>query len=397
MNRKVLFLIFITLILDFGIIQSQWIMEKCPTLNNLNAIYFLDNNSAWIVGNEGTILSKYDSRWIEYPKVTQKDLHSVFMVDHNNGWAVGENGTIVHYDGSGWKIIENPASNNLFSVFFKDPQTGIAVGENGTILVYKDSEWIMVENETHANLYSGVLVNDEILIGGGLEFAGIPIMTMHGNEKKLNSVFDPIAEISGIYFISPENGWAVGSSGTIVHFDGNQWLRIEHQLNVPTLKSVFFSDNNNGISVGLNGTLLTFSDNMWAKENSLIKSNLNGTAITENKYYAVGDSGIIIMKKFKEDIKVEPQLTHKEGKVELYPNPCNDILNINVKLPYAYHSVMLSITSEDGQLLYTNLFSLENGNLSYPINISVLKPGFYLLKVASGNYSSTNKFIVRKQ
>ena len=396
MNIRIIILILLALSTDHGIVRAQWISEKCPTTNDLNAICFSDSNSAWIVGNKGTILRRSGNYWIELKKTTQKDLHSVFMIDKNNGWAVGEKGTILYYNGFDWKVSESPTDKDLYSVTFNELQSGIAVGENGTIIIYEDGKWNLVEKDTHANLRTAAIVNDEILIGGGLEYAGVPIMQMHNNESALKSLFDPNAEISSMVFTNGDYGWAVGSAGAIVHFDGMNWYKPENKFNIPTLRSVFFSDTFNGICAGLNGTILTFSDNIWIKENTSLTTDLNGCSIFGNTYYAIGDSGTILTKKLQKDINALPLLVKNFDGVELYPNPCHDVLNINIKMPFDCHSVIISITSEDGQTLFHKPFNPEKGNLSCSINTSSFKSGFYLLNVGGTSYSNTKKFLVFK-
>jgi len=197
-------------------------------------------------------------------------------------------------------------------------------------------------------------------------------------------------------FTNSDNGWAVGSGGAIVHFDGVNWYKPDNYSNIPTLKSVFFSDIFNGMCAGLNGTILTYSDNSWIKETTSLTRDLNGCAIFGNTYYAVGDSGTILKKEFKKDINASQLFTNNFGNVVLFPNPCNDVLNIDIKTPYDCPSVTISVTSEDGVNLFNKPFNPENGNLSCSINTSGFKSGFYLLKISGGNYSKTKKFLVFK-
>jgi len=105
-------------ILNSVSVQAQWHLEKCPTKNNLNAISLIDDNSGWIVGEEGTILFKSDGIWKAYKKSTNQDLNSIVMIDNKNGWAVGDKGTIVRYNGNHWELHNSPTNKNLLSVSF---------------------------------------------------------------------------------------------------------------------------------------------------------------------------------------------------------------------------------------------------------------------------------------
>ena len=120
MNKKLILLSVSIGLLNLGIVQAQWILEKCPTRNNLNAISLMSNKSPWIVGDKGTILYKMDNKWKEYQSPTIENLYSIYMLNGNDGWAVGARGTIIHFDGENWKSVSSPTKKNLFSVYFKD-------------------------------------------------------------------------------------------------------------------------------------------------------------------------------------------------------------------------------------------------------------------------------------
>jgi photosystem II stability/assembly factor-like uncharacterized protein len=393
MHKKA-FLLIIGL-LSFGIIQAQWSLEKCPTNSNLNAISFVKSNSGWIVGDKGTILFRSIAGWNIFQKPTNENLYSVFMLDVNNGWAVGGRGTILHFDGKSWNKIESPTQNNLFSVSFKDNKNGIAVGENGVILIYKDGIWESGNRKTRGNLFASAFVKDEVWIGGGLECVDVPIIKVpYNNEKKFTNSFNPLATITSLVMLDPNNGWAVGSPSTILHFDGQQWMKPLLNFSFPSLKSIFFSVDTNGISVGYGGTILIFSGNNWVMENSNIPKNLNGTTIFENNYYAVGDSGTIIKKKLTTNTLTSKTTSPVLNKVEVFPNPCNTLLNVAIPFQNEYSTGWISITDMGGRQFLQKKFSYMMENSTFQIVTADLKNGLYILKTTIEGTISSTIFIV---
>ena len=397
MKKKLCFLLLSTGLLNLGIAQAQWNLETCPTNSSLNAISFVSSNSGWIVGDKGTILYKSDGGWKEYQKPTFENLYSIFMLNEKDGWAVGANGTIIRFDGKTWNPIVSPTKKNLLSVCFKDSENGIAVGEFGTVVIYLNGIWNVVENEIRGDLYTAFFESDDAWIGGGLECVNVPItkMVYKGGMTLINN-FDSFATINSICFLNSYNGWAVGSPSTILHFDGLRWEKPLINDRFPSLKSVFFSDENNGISVGYSGTILIFSGDKWIKENSCVTQNLRGAAVIGNTFYAVGDSGTIVMKDLSANNKAIATIPQEvPGKILLFPNPCDEVLNINLPGKNDYAIVMISITNTYGQVIMQKKLNIGDGNLIYPIVTSELKNGLYFLQAVIGSKTTTIKFIIR--
>ncbi len=395
MYRK-LYLLFLSAgLCGFGTIQAQWIQEKSPTRDNLNAISLTANNSCWIVGDHGTILYKKFGEWKIYQGPTDENLHSVFMITEINGWAVGDNGTIIQYDGRKWKSFESPTKMNLLSVYFKDAENGIAVGEFGTILTYMKGTWNVVLDEYRGDFFTAFMGKDDTWIGGGLECVNVPIMKMDfdANLAPIDK-FNSLATISGLFLLDSYNGWAVGSPSILLHYDGNRWEKSLLDYKFPSLKSVFFIDKNNGISVGYGGTILVFSGDQWNKEKSITTQNLMGTSINENSFYAVGDSGTILIK-YMATNDILPSLTEQniEG-IEVFPNPCDGFLNLRLLDKKVNDMARISIINSNGQVMMQKKLNHWNGYLTDQITTSEFKSGLYFMQVISADKITTVKFII---
>ncbi len=394
MCKKLLFIMILASLTCCGIINAQWRSERCSSSNNLNAISFTSLNSGWIVGDNGTLLYKTEYGWENAEKPTDENLYSIFMLNKNEGWTVGAKGTILHYIGNKWEPVLSPTENNLLSVSFKDLKNGIAVGEHGTILIYQNGIWRRLESGVRSDLLSTSVADGNIWIGGGLECVNVPILRMGITKgETLLYNYNSVASINSIEVLNMDDGWAVGSPSTILHFNGQIWEKPILNYEFPSLKSVFFSDANNGISVGYEGTILTFSDNSWKKESTNTTQDLNGAAIIEYTYYAVGDGGTILMKSLPMENRTDI-LNKISEETQLYPNPCNEYINIVTSLK-SNENLVISITNASGQLMKHGVLNFNEGNLINQVFTGDLENGFYIIKTVNGNKLTSGKFIVK--
>ena len=379
--------------------NAQWAIEKCPTTNDLNSISLGSGSSGWIVGDKGTILFKHKDRWIEYQKVTEVNLHSVCMINKNEGWAVGSSGTILHYDGAKWENVSSPTQRTLHSVIFRDSTYGIAVGDQGTVVIFKDGAWTLLESVTSGNLYAVASKNDLSMLAGGIEYMSIPVMTISGNsETNLKKSFEPgFYQIKSLAIPDKNNVWAVGRPGSIFHFDGSSWRKLEQFERLPSLKSVCFSNANTGIAVGYGGTILSFSKDGWVKESSPVNVKLNGAVVSENTFYAVGNNGTIITLNRKPDTFSSPKEANSSVlSIESYPNPSADVLNITVPDGDDFSTGLLTLTDASGKVILMKRMDSVTAGQVYRINTSNFGSGLYMISIKSAaNRLASGKFIVR--
>ncbi len=75
----------------FAISQTGWYQQESGTLNELQSVYFINSNTGWISGNNGTILKTTDSgnNWIPQTSNTDVDLQTVYFLNDNTGFTSG--------------------------------------------------------------------------------------------------------------------------------------------------------------------------------------------------------------------------------------------------------------------------------------------------------------------
>ncbi|MEO8211325.1 MAG: YCF48-related protein, partial [bacterium] len=153
------------------------------TNNNLNSIYFIDNNTGWTVGNDSTILKTTNGgiNWANQTCGTSSYFYSVHFSNNNTGWIVGTNGSILktENEGTNWirQIIETDI--RLYSVYFTDTNTGWTVGYNST-------------------------------------FNGTILKTVNGGTNWISQISGTSNLLFSVHFIDNNTGWTVGMGGTIL-------------------------------------------------------------------------------------------------------------------------------------------------------------------------------------
>ena len=73
-------------------IYAQWVTQSpLPTGHNLRAMKFINNDTGWLVGNNGVIIKTTDAgdSWTIQRNNIPSALSSVSFIDENYGWVVG--------------------------------------------------------------------------------------------------------------------------------------------------------------------------------------------------------------------------------------------------------------------------------------------------------------------
>lgn len=149
-------------VITYDISTETWALQTSGVSENLNDIYFIDENYGWAVGNAGTIIETEDggATWVDKTSVsgTLENLYGVHFTSATRGYVCGENGTILrtNTDGDSWTTRESNTLNSLRSISFINANTGFSVGYSGAITKTTDGgiTWNSSLIGGYANLYS---------------------------------------------------------------------------------------------------------------------------------------------------------------------------------------------------------------------------------------------------
>ncbi|MBK9331419.1 MAG: hypothetical protein IPM96_03190 [Ignavibacteria bacterium] len=121
---------------------EHWSAVTSPYIGELLAVHFPSVSTGYIVGNFGTgvILKTTNAgdNWerVPYSPFLNIDPSSVYFFDNNTGWISGNNSTLAKTTDGGfnWQSSIIGTDDYLKSMFFVNAQTGWLVGSEGSIL-----------------------------------------------------------------------------------------------------------------------------------------------------------------------------------------------------------------------------------------------------------------------
>jgi len=143
-------LIIVSLFLSFKVNgQSGWQWQNpLPTGNHLHSTFFIDVNTGYTAGDNGSILKTTNggTRWISQSSGTSNNISDIYFNSSMTGWAIG-NDLILNTTNGGenWNSQSSGTSNYLGSIYFISSTTGWVVGYPGSILKTTNggTNWIL--------------------------------------------------------------------------------------------------------------------------------------------------------------------------------------------------------------------------------------------------------------
>ena len=205
--------------------------------------------------------------------------------------------TLLHYDDDAF--IQIDISPNAIKDIFGN---GIAAITGDPLTINTDLPLDTWVSQTSALLTSAIL-SDVYFIdsdnGWAVGSDGTIIATDDGGTTWINQPSPDSTDLYGVHFINSTHGWVVGKSGLILTTDngGIKWNYQEQIETYPTLNSVHFVDQNNGWAAGDGGTVLATSDGgvTWVLQTSNSVSILNDIHfIDQNNGWAAGDADTVL-------------------------------------------------------------------------------------------------------
>ncbi len=249
---------------------SEWVRVGVPAPNIMSALAFPSATEGWAVGASGMMLHYHEGEWTAHESEAS-DLLAIHMLDEQHGWAVGWYGMTMRYESGAWRRLDVNTSEHLRGVWMTSPDEGWAVGSHSIICRCYRGEWTVVRSPLRP-------------------FAERSDM---GFAPSISDTYG-IADLHAIQMVSPHEGWAVGESGTILHYNGYHWEQIASPTD-KTLQAVQMLAPDCGWAVGWQGTILKYDGDKWQPApcpNQAYYFGLHMTSATEG--WAVGSTGNII-------------------------------------------------------------------------------------------------------
>ncbi len=323
--KKLLSLLFslsLFFILLHSVYAKSWTYQKSGTVANLNAVFFVNKDVGWAVGDAGTILFTKDGgeRWIDIstedptsyqpvPYAPYCSFKTAWFVSPREGWVAGQVvlpvmepgatapfpvkfGFILHTEDAGgsWEIqyprqnstgetaLSEAALKSVSDIYFLTPQIGWAVGDGSVVLKTEDG------GNTWKELPIGFSVIPEIRLSlTSTQWISPNVGWIAGYEYDMNS---------------PANRYGIIAS---TRDGGKNWKKDVYPNNLPQLNDIEIKVPFNSVvdcthcfyppawSVGMNGVILHLTESGWKYQNfawplSLPLPQFNATEFSDQRH-----------------------------------------------------------------------------------------------------------------
>jgi hypothetical protein len=215
--------------------SGQWCQEDPPAgvTGVLGAVYALDANNIFAVGDNGAILYRHQNAWAVLTSNTTESLRAVWGSSIADVYAGGANGALVHYNGSTWSVV-TATSADINGIWGSASNDVWIVGPS-LAMHWNGSAWSTPAQPVPGGVLNGVTgtISTDVWTTG--ESANVRHFTGGASWDA------PVIPITGVhtYFAiasGASNVW-VTSAGDAARLEGATW--VEHGPGTATLKSLY--------------------------------------------------------------------------------------------------------------------------------------------------------------
>ena len=267
---------------------GTWVRQDSGVKTKLAKVIFTDVENGWAIGNLGVILHTSDGgdTWeLQRSESTlELDLIGVNFADEQTGWVMAERGSILLRTtdgGKSWSRESFDNSSGRSDIAFLDSQrawvvftggslaytpdagisweyvpggtTGASISTNSVFFLDENLGWIAGWRSRSANLQSGLQF-------GSFLTDGMIARTTDGGESWTRRDSGTGRFLWDVAFVDAQEGWAVGSFGTILYSDdGGATWEPQYSGTEQILQSMVFIDSTLGWAVGEGGVILRYN------------------------------------------------------------------------------------------------------------------------------------------
>ncbi len=303
-QKGIIFLV-LALLLLYKTAFAEWkLIQNSPTTNNLRSVYFLDDNTGWIAGDNSSIYKTTNSgeSWVQQTSPEASNFQCIAFVDANIGWACGTGGTVIKTTngGTNW-ISQTFTASKLSSMDFMDANSGYIAGDFGNIYKTTDggSSWIIQLTGLSWNLHQ-IKFEDEYTTGFAAGDNAIIFKTTDGGlhwwQMTTPAIASQIFYSIGDEFSLDDKIFATGTVTKYSTDQGESWNLGEFPAE-PIFSLTALGDYRY-VGVGGNGYIVKTADEgiTWTIEQSPTAQNLYSVNClqTSNFMWAVGANGTVL-------------------------------------------------------------------------------------------------------
>jgi hypothetical protein len=318
-----------------GATVTQWTAMASQTRADLPDVWGSSGTDVFVVGEEDTeteiasVIQHYDgTSWSRQLRRSGLVLRAVWGSSSTDVFAVGEDpdflsATVLHFDGSQWTEVRGFTPGNfealgLESIWGSSAIDVYAVGfvfdvffDRSLIFHFDGTSWsrVQVTGSLKPSLEDvwGSSPADVYAVGQNDEDPPSRGVVLHFDGSTWDAVLQrPNFAPTSVWGSSATDVFVAGFqveetsdgefrvSGTIFHFDGSTWSRVDLPGGVGVLHEIWGSSSTDVFSVGDDGIIVHYDGTAWTKTKPTGKTLLGVWGSSSIDVFAVGETGTIL-------------------------------------------------------------------------------------------------------
>lgn len=396
---------------------SQWTALSTSTSQNLNAVHFINLQTGFAAGVNGTVIKTTDAgtNWITLNTGSSVELRAVYFLNSSTGFVCGFNGTILRTTngGNNWSAVSSGSSDHLLGLSFYNETIGICTGNTGTTLYTTNGGLNWLEGQPSGFLvtfYAAFMLNASTGFCAGVNtiFSPLWAKTTNGGADWVYGTFmlnNNEGTLRDIHFFDAQTGIAVSNlwnNQGAVSRTTNGGVNWTTQIFQYGLFGLDFPSPLIGYAAGFNGFVYKSTDGgvSWVQQTSNTAAFLKSVDFVDSvNGYISGDGGVILKTTnggITAVTNIETRIPSEYKLYQNYPNPFNPVTKIRFELPYK-NNVEIKIFNVLGQEIVT----LVNGILSegfheFTFDGSNLSSGIYFYRLKTDTFVESKKMLLIK-
>jgi photosystem II stability/assembly factor-like uncharacterized protein len=257
---------------------NVWAKALTISYYDFNAIYFLNQNLGWAVGDQGRVYQYNGVNWTEVfsgaftSNYFTPNLYDIVAFSQNDIWISSNSNKIFHYINGQWVTMTLDATF-IKDLDYVDSNTIFAADKYGKIFKYNGVGWAVL-HEIPSNTYTdieqiSVVSANDIWVAtdadgrNGNDYSGL----WHSDGSSFIANYklasgDYYGPHYAVQFITPNEGWAskrVSYTDVLSYFNGSEWKSVPSPIS-NSIKCIKFTSGSKGWAVGSGGEILRYSE-----------------------------------------------------------------------------------------------------------------------------------------
>lgn len=363
---------------------SVWTPITTGASTQLNDVSFINDSTAYVVGNLGTILktTNYGATWTTQSIGSFTNMNAVCFVSKDSGYVVGASGTMLRTinGGTNWTTSVSGTTNTLNDVAFTDQYRGYAAGASGTVI------------RTCPTVWFDPSPNDSICVHGIVNFtnqtknANTYVWLKEGDTVSTSMNYAYGFDSVGNYSIRliADNGTCQSSLTQVVNVAAAPSVNLGPDTSICATCTITLDAGNIG------STYKWYKDGVAtgvvARTNTVGIVGTYSVEVTNANGCVSSDTIIISLATGVRD------LSGNILDLVIYPNPNNKVFAIDFSVPQKQETVV-TVANMIGDVVYAQNLADFSGKYSNKISLESFSSGVYFVKIKSGESTRTTKVI----